>query len=56
MAPALYWLGAMSVFRNLKAHSNDEELSAEETMRHLMFASMLMYKIDEAIVHSEIFE
>ena len=48
--------GAMAALRNPKAHSNDEELSAEEAMRRLMFASMLMYKIDEAIAHSEIFE
>ena len=41
--------GAMSALRNPKAHSNDEKLSAEEAMRRLMFASMLMYKIDEAV-------
>ena len=40
--------GAMSALRNPKAHSNDEKLSAEEAMRRLMFASMLMYKLDEA--------
>lgn len=39
--------GAMSALRNPKAHSNDEKLSPEEAMRRLMFASMLMYKIDE---------
>lgn len=40
--------GAMSALRNPKAHSNDEVLTAEEAMRRLMFASMLMYKLDEA--------
>lgn len=39
--------GAMSALRNPKAHSNEEKLSPEEAMRRLMFASMLMYKIDE---------
>ena len=39
--------GAMSALRNPKAHSNDEVLTAEEAMRRLMFASMLMYKLDE---------
>lgn len=46
--------GAMSALRNPKAHSNDEKLSPEEAMRRLMFASMLMYKIDEAVKKSEI--
>ena len=40
--------GAMSALRNPKAHSNDVVLTAEEAMRRLMFASMLMYKLDEA--------
>lgn len=40
--------GAMSALRNPKAHSNDEVLTAEEALRRLMFASMLMYKLDEA--------
>lgn len=39
--------GAMSALRNPKAHSNDEVLTAEEAMRRLMFASMLMFKLDE---------
>ena len=38
----------MSALRNPKAHSNDEVLTAEEALRRLMFASMLMYKLDEA--------
>ena len=46
--------GAMSALRNPKAHSNDEVLTAEEAMRRLMFASMLMYRLDEA--NLEIFE
>lgn len=40
--------GAMAALRNPKAHSNDEALAAKEAMRRLMFASMLMYKLDEA--------
>ena len=40
--------GAMSALRNPKAHSNDEVLTAKEAMRRLMFASMLIYKLDEA--------
>ena len=49
-------VGAMAALRNPKAHSNDEELSPEEAMRRLMFASMLMYKIDGAILHSRVSE
>ncbi len=45
--------GAMSALRNPKAHSNDEVLTKEEAMRRLMFASMLMYKLDEAVAYSQ---
>lgn len=48
--------GAISALRNPKAHSNDEELSPEEAMRRLMFASMLMHKIDEAVIYSGVAE
>lgn len=48
--------GAMSALRNPKAHSNDIVLSKEEAMRRLMYASMLMYKIDEGIQYSGINE
>lgn len=48
--------GAMLALRNPKAHSNDVVLTAEESMRRLMFASMLMYKIDEAVKYSQITE
>lgn len=47
--------GAMSALRNPKAHANIT-ITAEDAMRRLMFASMLMYKIDEAVKHSEITE
>lgn len=40
--------GAMSAFRNPKAHAN-VSLDAAEAMRQLMFASTLMYKIDAAV-------
>lgn len=48
--------GAMSALRNPKAHSNDVVISKEEAMRRLMFASMLMYKIDEGVKYSNITE
>ena len=40
--------GAIAALRNPKAHANIS-LNAEESMRRLMFASMLMYTIDEAV-------
>ena len=39
--------GAMSAIRNPKAHEN-MVISKEEAIRKLMFASMLMYKLDES--------
>ena len=48
--------GAMSALRNPKAHSNTITISKEECMRRLMFASMLMYRIDEAVIHSGLIE
>ena len=39
--------GAISAFRNPKAHSNKETITAAEAMRRIMFASSLMYKLDE---------
>ena len=39
--------GAMSALRNPKAHANIT-ISKEDAMRRIVFASMLMYKIDEA--------
>ncbi len=47
--------GAMSALRNPKAHSNIT-ITAEDAMRHLLYASMLMYKIDEAVKYSNIQE
>ncbi len=47
--------GAMSALRNPKAHENIK-LSADDAMRRLMFASMLMFKIDEAVEYSNIQE
>ena len=41
--------GAWTALRNPMAHSNDEVIDANESMRRLMFASMLMYKIDEGV-------
>ena len=47
--------GAMSALRNPKSHAN-LTITAEDAMRRLMFASMLMYKIDEAVTYSGITE
>lgn len=47
--------GALSALRNPRVHAN-VSISAEEAMRELMFASMLMYKIDEAVLYSKINE
>lgn len=47
--------GAMSALRNPKAHVNIT-ITKDDAMRRLMFASMLMYKIDEAVVYSKITE
>lgn len=48
--------GAMSALRNPKAHSNEETISAEESMRRLMFASTLMFAVDEAVKNKGISE
>ena len=48
--------GSMTALRNLKAHTNTIVVAKEECMRRLMFASMLMYKIDEAVDYSGISE
>lgn len=42
--------GAMSALRNPKAHSNSVVITAEESARRIMFASMLMYKLDETFI------
>ena len=47
--------GAISALRNPKAHKNIT-IDKDDAMRRLMFASMLMYKIDEAIKYSGISE
>jgi hypothetical protein len=43
----------MSALRNPKSHSNEEVLTADEAMRRLMFASMLMYQLDDAEIQSQ---
>ena len=45
----------MYALRNSKAHANIT-ITKDDAMRHLMFASMLMYKIDEAVKYSGIIE
>lgn len=47
--------GAMSALRNPKAHSNIT-ISKDDAMRRIMYASLLMYKIDEAVSYSKIQE
>lgn len=47
--------GAMSALRNPKAHENIR-ISREDAMRRIIFASMLMYKIDEAVQYSGVQE
>lgn len=47
--------GAMSALRNPKAHANIT-ITADDAMRRLLYASMLMYKIDEAAGYSNIQE
>lgn len=47
--------GAMSALRNPKAHANIA-ITEDDVMRRLMFASMLIYKIDEAVKYSGIIE
>lgn len=47
--------GAMSALRNPKAHANIT-ISQDDAMRRLIFASMLMYKIDEAVLYTKIAE
>lgn len=48
--------GAVAAFRNPQAHSNRESVSREEALQRLMFASLLMYKIDDAVDYSKITE
>ena len=40
--------GAIGALRNPKAHSNDEVLTAQESMQRLMLASLLMAQLDES--------
>lgn len=47
--------GAMNALRNPVAHEN-LNMSQDDAMRQLMFASMIMYKIDEGVIHSGITE
>lgn len=47
--------GAMSALRNPKAHANIQ-IGKDDAMRCLILASMLMYKIDEAVKYSKITE
>ena len=47
--------GSMSALRNPKSHENIG-LDKDEAFRRLMFASMLMYKIDDAVNYTNIKE
>lgn len=48
-------VGRSHVCTEIKAHANIT-ITKDDAMRRLMFASMLMYKIDEAIDYSKIQE
>lgn len=48
--------GAMSALRNPNAHSNDNVITEDDCVRRLMFASMLMYKIDDGVSYCNIEE
>ncbi len=45
--------GSMSALRNPKAHENIQ-LTSADAMRQIIFASMLMYKIDDGLTYSHI--
>lgn len=47
--------GALSALRNPRVHANIS-ISVEDAMRKIMLASMLMYKIDDAVQYSKINE
>ena len=47
--------GAMIALRNPVAHEN-LNISQADAMRQIMFASMIMYKIDEGVIYSRITE
>lgn len=47
--------GAIIALRNPVAHEN-LNMSQDDAMRQLTFASMIMYKIDEGVIHSGITE
>lgn len=47
--------GAMAALRNPKAHANIS-LGRNDAMRRIMVASLLMYKIDDAVKYSEYHE
>lgn len=47
--------GSMLALRNPKAHEN-LDIAPDDAMRQLMFASMIMYKIDEGVAYSGIIE
>ena len=47
--------GAMTGIRNLPAHGNTD-IPRDDAIRKLMLASLLMYKVDEAVNFSNIYE
>ena len=48
--------GAISALRNPPCHDSEEIITKEEALRRLMFASTLMYQIDEAAKYSNVTE
>lgn len=47
--------GAMIGIRNPKAHAN-QTITKEDAIRKLHFASLLMYKIDQAVRYTGVYE
>lgn len=47
--------GSISALRNPKAHEN-VQITSSDAMRQIIFASMLMYKIDEGVSYSNVNE
>lgn len=52
MGTRFMFAGAIAALRNPKSHENIT-LTKEDSMRRLIYASMLMYKIDEIIMKSD---
>ena len=52
MGTRFLFAGAMAALRNPKSHENNK-IEKDDAMRRLIFASMLMFRIDEIVAASE---